>query len=186
MSTKLIKEFFLKKKKNAFKIILSVFIIYHLFAVVISPHFVNDFEWKPPFFLSSYLNFFGLLTQWSFFAPNPGPPPIYLEWELVDRHGGILEAARWPEFPDPFFLRERQNRRIVAVRNMVEFDLRASKMMLPYLCKKKEDVNRVRLWSLIYSIPSRLEIVRGTAVIGDRSQYQRHWVSDSFCKEPQS
>ena len=165
------------------KCLLSVFIVYHLYAVVLSPNSGNYLGSKSSPLFGFYVNLFGLMTSWSFFAPDPGPPPLFVEWELLNKEGKSLGLGRWPQLPDPYFLRERQNRRIQAARTMVESDVRAEKMMVPYLCSKNLEASSVRLWSIMYPVPTLIEVANGTRKIGDQVQQSRHWIADGFCGE---
>jgi hypothetical protein len=168
------------------KAILSIFIILHLTAVGLIPNMQTHLGGRLSFFIEPYANLFLLKTKWGFFAPEPGPPPIFLEWELLDSAGLSLEMGQWPETPSPFFSRERQNRRITAAQSMLDSDGRAERMLVPYLCGKKslkQPVHSVRLWSLHYSLPPIAEVEAGRRKIGDDVGMVRLWLSHSFCSE---
>jgi hypothetical protein len=131
-------------------------------------------------FMEPYLYFFELTNGYSFFSPNP-EPPIYIEYELLAPNGDSLRRARWPEAKDPFFLRERQNRRISATDYMMVSDIRTEKMMVPYLCQKEPLVHSVKLWRVMYSFSTPQEVAEGKRTIGDDVNSVRQYVSHTFC-----
>jgi len=163
------------------RLFLSLFIVFHFSVVVLLPNSQTYLGLRSAWFFEPYAQVFLLMTKWSFFAPEPGPPPVFVEWELLDRKGATLEMGRWPSSPDPFFLRERQNRRIAAAQSMVDSDGRAERMIVPYLCEKNPLTFSVKLWGLMYAIPSLSEIATGTRRIGDEVGMNRHWIAHSFC-----
>jgi hypothetical protein len=172
-----------KRNSSWLKGILSVFIVYHLYGVIFAPNSQTYLGMRSVPFYESYLSFFEFMTSWGFFAPEPGPPPVFIEWELVDGKGDVLEADRFPSYPDPFFLRERQNRRMSIVRFMAGNDARAEKMLVPYLCQKNSKIKSIRLWKVGYEIPSPLEVTSGKRKVGDNEVKVRHWLTQSFCQE---
>lgn len=163
------------------KAALSIFIVYHLFAVLLVPNGQSFLGSKSAKWVEPYVNLFEFTNNWSFFAPEPGPPPIYIEYELIDREGHSSEFGRWPSLHNPYALRERQNRKIAAAEFMMSSEVRAEKMMIPYLCKEHNNVGSVRLWRVVYSIPQFRDVAEGKREIGDEIQMERKLVSHSFC-----
>ncbi len=164
------------------KAALSVWIVYHLFAVMLIPNSQSFLGMKAVPWIEPYANFFEFTNIWSFFAPEPGPPPVYIEYELIDRQGGASEFGRWPERQSPFSLRERQNRRIAAAEFMMSSEVRAERMMVQYLCRRHSQAGSFRLWRVVYSIPGFQEVAEGKRVIGDEVRMERRLVSHSFCE----
>ena len=160
---------------------LSVVLCYHLFAVILAPNTQTYLGFRAQKVIEPYVNFFELVASWNFFAPDPGPPPVYLEYELLDASGETVERGRWPDMKDPYFFRERQNRRIAAARFMIGTDLRAEKMMVPYLCKEHPQTHSVRLWKTQYTIPGLNEVESGARAIGDDVGVGHQSISHSFC-----
>lgn len=132
---------------------LSMFVCFHLASMFLTPNWQNYLGDRASTVLTPYVNFFELTGNWSFFAPDIGPPPIFLEWEIFDKKRKLIEHDRWPPPPEAFFLRERQNRRISAVRFMLAAENRAGRMMTPYLCRKNPNATSVRLSKVLYRLP---------------------------------
>lgn len=171
-------------KRRVLRALLSVAIVWHLAAILIAPNKDTYLALKAAPLIEPYVNFLELASSWNFFAPDPGPPPIYVEWEVLDSKLGTLERGRWPETADPYFLRERQNRRIASARFMAFSDTRTEQILLPYLCRTRAGTgaHSIRLWRTVYTIPGIKEVVDGKRTIGDDVGVDRHWVSHSFCQ----
>jgi hypothetical protein len=133
--------------------------------------------------IQPYVNVFELSSGWSFFAPEPGPPPVYIEWEKLAKDGRLIETGRWPDVKDPYFFRDRQNRRIAAARYMINGDSRADRMLTPYLCAQEPKAHAIRLWRLVAGIPGLFEVTGGTRTIYDEKALERNALSMSFCDE---
>jgi hypothetical protein len=159
---------------------LSLAIVFHLFCVLLAPNGESSLGISMSALIQPYLYFFELTNSWNFFSPNP-EPPIYVEYELLDKSGETLQRGSWPEKNDPYFLRERQNRRITATDFMVGTEIRAEKMMVPYLCGLEPKPAALRLWRAMYSFPTPAEIVSGKRKIGDDVGKDRKFVSHTFC-----
>lgn len=164
------------------KAALSVFIVFQLTVVLLAPnsdHYVGT-KLKP--FVEPYANFFELTNKWSFFAPEPGPPPVFVEYELLDSKGESIRIARYPEEKNPYFLRDRQNRRIASVEFMMPGEDRVEKVMVPYLCGKNPQADSVKLWRIAYQIPTMEDVASGKRQIGDDVNLERRVVSHTFCE----
>jgi hypothetical protein len=170
-----------KKLRLWIRMALSAVIAFHLFAIVLSPNKNTWLGYQCAKIVEPYVNALELASSWSFFAPDPGPPPIFVEWQLENKKGEMIEKGRWPDSPDPYFLRERQNRRIATARFMAMSDERTEQVLLPYLCRTRPQAFSVKLWRTVYTLPSLTDVVKGKRKIGDDVGMDRRWVSQSFC-----
>jgi hypothetical protein len=138
--------------------------------------------------MSPYTRLFEIDAQWNFFAPDPGPPPVYLEWELLGEGGEVLESESLPPKEDPYFLRERFNRRLAFARFSLNAVDRWESIVLPRLCKKSPKVRAVRLWHAVGYIPGLFEIQEGKLDVHDRrGEVNRRALTHEYCsKEHQS
>ena len=166
--------------------LLSLVIVFHFCAIMIAPNFDSFLGSRSAFITQPYLNFFGLMASWGFFAPDPGPPPIQIEYAALDRVGHTLETGTWPPPGESLYFREQQNRRITAARVMFMSDTRTEKMMVPYICNKVAGTWSVQLWKTVRYQPSFSEITHAPkAGKQDEStparQMERQWVADTFC-----
>jgi hypothetical protein len=159
---------------------LSVFILFHLFCILLAPNSDNYTGFRFGKLIQPYVFFLELTNNWNFFAPNP-EPPIYVEYELVDPDGQGYKQGMWPEEKDPFFLRDRQTRRISSADFMVNTEMHAEKMMVPYLCNLTPRPHSIRLWRVMRTVPSPQDVESGKRQIGDRVGEDRKFVSHTFC-----
>jgi hypothetical protein len=164
------------------QLLLFLFITFHFYVIVLTPISQSPLGARSAFLLAPYVNFLGLGTQWSFYV-EPASPPQFIEWELVGKKGEALERGRWPETPDPFLIRERQNRRIVLVQHIIESDGASEKFVASYLCRKNPQISSVRLWGISYDLPSEEEVASGRKALNDSSSPNRRWLSEGMCKE---
>lgn len=171
-------------KKNlakGLKGLLSLFLCFHLLCILAAPlkdtHFGRALgPWAEP-----YVNFLEIAASWNFFAPDPGPPPLFVEWEYVDAKGEPIGNGRWPEVVNPYSLRERQNRRITLARFMFNSEGSPDRILSPYLCRKEPRAAGVRLWKVVHTIPGLIEVAKGKRQIGDDVGATRNWIAHAFC-----
>lgn len=161
---------------------LSLAVVFHLLVILLMPNAHTWLAQRALGWLEPYVHALELTPQWNFFAPDPGPPPLFVEWELEDERGERIGTGHFPERWDPFFLRERQNRRVAMTRFMVQSDARTEQIMLSYLCRRHPEASGVTLWRTVYSTPSLESVAKGERRIGDEEGVQRQWVSHSFCE----
>lgn len=166
------------------RLFLSFFICFHLMAVLFVPNSDNELGGRYLKVFLPYLNFLELTNCWNFFSPVPGAP-VFMQFETVSSDGTPLEAGSWPERGASLFLTERSTRRIASADFMAVNDLRAEKMLVPYLCARTPGVRSVRLWRTRLSLPSIGEVEAGRRTLVDEVGADRHFVSHTFCdKEP--
>jgi hypothetical protein len=166
------------------RIVLSLALAFHLFAILLAPNKDTYLGYRVAAVVEPYVNFLELGSSWNFSAPDPGPPPVYVEWELIGKNEEQLARGQWPEGKDPFGLRERQNRRIAFARFMVFDDSRAQAVMVPYLCRQHPEAYAVRVWRVMYSLPSLNDVATGKRRIGDDVGLDRRSVTHSLCERP--
>lgn len=132
--------------------------------------------------LDPYTQFLEILVPWSFFAPEPGPPPVYVEWEILGDEEKLLSRGQIPEYPSPFWNRERQNKRIVFTRFLMGEEKRIDAVMVPYLCKQYPDAVSIRLWRIGHDVPSLTDVREGRRKIGDGEGIERRVAAHGYCE----
>lgn len=176
------------------EVILSIWILIHLSAVLIAPN--RDSLWvtpaergKVPYYddtpawIDAYLAPLGLLSTWSFFAPEPGPSPMFLDWEAEDTKGTVTFKGTFPDLNESRLFAESRSRLMAAAYFMIGADDRAERMLVPYLCKKLgPKAERIRLYRRIQKIPSITEVLEGKATEYNPDDFERNWISTTFCE----
>lgn len=165
------------------KVGMSLWLVFHLFVIAFVPNAQNYLGMKLAPVIGPYANFFELTNAWSFFAPEPGPPPVFIEYELLSRAGDSLRNGLWPDLNEKLIFRDRLNRRIAVAEYMISSEQRAEKMMAPYLCSRNPDAGSVRLWRVAYGLPGFNEVAKGGKPLRDESRIERHLVSHNFCED---
>ncbi len=171
------------RRKTAVRLIISLWIVFHLFALVLGPNPQNYWGKTSGAVLEPYANFLGLVSTWSFFAPDPGPPPHYIEYEVYGKKQKILAEGEFPERKNPYFFQDRQNRRVTSARFMINQWERAEKMLVPYLCRKSAGAVRVRLWQVLHPIPTLWDVEQGKKIPNDPKDADRREISSTFCPD---
>lgn len=161
--------------------LLSVFIVFHLFAVIVSPNSGSYLGYRFASAVVPYVRTLELGAEWGFFAPDPGPPPVVIEWEAVTEDGSS-HRGRWPE-QQSFALRDRLNRRITIARFMASEPGRAAKMLTPSICRHDRDALNVRFWRVTSSVPSLTDVRAKRRRIGDTADVERVALEGGRCGE---
>jgi hypothetical protein len=162
--------------------IFSLWLGFHVFCLVFSPNANNWLGTKVAFVVEPYVNTLEISSPWNFFAPDPGPPPVFVEWELLDDKTNQIGTGRFPTSPDPFLIRERQNRRISLARFLVQADDRSRLVMGRELCRKHPEAFSVRIWRVIHTLPGLGDVVSGKRKIGDDVGQDRRFAGHEFCE----
>ena len=163
--------------------LLSVFVVFHLFAVLVSPNSDTYLGYRFASVVLPYVRVLELGAGWGFFAPDPGPPPAFIEWVAVKGDGSVLRG-RWPDERDAFVLRDRLNRRITMGRFMATQPDRAAKMLGPSICRRDSAIAAVHFWRVTSSVPSLTDVRAGTRRIGDAVDIERVPLADGRCGNP--
>lgn len=171
----------MKPSLNAKKMLLSLAVLFHMFCVILAPNsqtYVGQMSEK---IVGPYVSSLELASQWGFFAPDPGPPPVFIEYELVGAGGDSLRGGMWPEKKDPFWIRERQNRRISVARFIFASPDRLEKTLAPYFCKSNPDAQAVRLWKIVQGMANLHDVAQGKRTIHDAQGTERKYVTQYLC-----
>lgn len=165
------------------RVLLSLLILWHVSVVLLAPNSSLERLRAPDSWVSRYINTFAFGPYWSFFAPEPGPPPIYLEWELLDAGGEVQATGSFPERESPFFFRDRQSRRIAFTSFIIGDPTRIDRVMSSYLCRQNPGVRSVRVWRSTDPVPSMEEVAAGKKIPGDPKERVRQWMAHSYCQQ---
>jgi hypothetical protein len=167
--------------RNTARTLISIFTLYQVTCMVAVPLSTNEISQRLSPWISPYAKTLGFVGNWGFFAPNPGPPPTYLEWETTDANGKTLSSGIYPE-TSSYFSAEGVVRREASVAFMLAENGRAGQMMTPYLCQGDPRTFAVRLTWVFHPIPSIQEAAAGKS-IHDESLIERKPASYEFCGE---
>jgi hypothetical protein len=159
----------------------SLFVIYHLTAIAVGPSPMGHLHqvFLPIYRL--YWSAFDLGSTWSFFAPEPGSPPLFFEWEMEGKNGERT-TGRFPEYPSPYWNRERQTLRMSIASYLFMHEHAGERALAPYLCRIYPEAVSVSLWRTLYGVPPLEPYARGESKLGLHTPPVRRWISHSFCE----
>lgn len=161
----------------------SAWLCFHLFAVLIVPASVHYVASRTRGLVEPYVNLLGINTTWNFFAPEPGPPPVFVEFEAIDSAGNQITRGYWPNPESPYFWRERQNRRVALARYMLGETARAERLMGVFLCRRNPGAHAIRMWRTMYDVASLPSVAEGRATIKSDTIQKRDWIAEQSCME---
>lgn len=178
---------------------LSLWIVIHLAAVLIAPNRTSVWttptvEGRVSFYeenrswVDAYLAPLGLLSTWGYFAPEPGSPPMFLDWEGENSRGDVVAFGSYPDPKANYFWNDRMNRRVTSIYFMIAADDRAERMLVPYFCNqlKEKGVERLRLYRRLHKLPIMEDVKSGRVSAFNWDDFERHWISTTFCKRNES
>lgn len=171
------------KKRTFLKAILSMGIAFHLFCIVLVPNSQNYLGFLAAPVVEPYIRMLALASTWGFFAPDPGPPPVYIEYEALGADGSTLRSSRWPDDSKKPFARERRIWRVSMARTLANLPAGSEQILGPYLCSENPDAAMVRMWRVSFGMPTLLDVRDGRRAIGDEVDVDRRSVGLSYCPE---
>lgn len=160
--------------------VLTVFLIFHLAVLLITPNKENYFGYRLFKVLEPYVNLFEFSADWTFFSPDPAPP-LYFEWKAFDQGGNELRTGAFPELKGQIVFGDRQIRRISAARFMLLRDGNVQNSLLPYVCGAVPNAFSVRISRVLMYPPRMIDIIQGKKDVTDISGYDRADLGLEFC-----
>ena len=168
---------FTKKYGEGIKALLSVWAVFHVLAVLITPNRNTYLGALVSGVIEPYANFLELSANWNFFAPQPGPP-IRLEYEALDAERGQIAHDFWPALDSPW--------RQTTLSHFVMKDPNGGDRLIGnFLCHRNPAAKSVRIWRNTYGIPTAQEVKKGSRKIGDDTQVVRQFIGEWACLRQQ-
>jgi len=131
--------------KGSLKILVSLWILYHLVGILIMPSpqsiLVKNWAWL----FRPYLNSLTINTTWNLFSPDPGTASYLLVNLISDQEETGLRSFTWPRAADKFEHDFRYRREWYMTRYLLADENRVHRFLIPWLCRKNLDVQDVQL-----------------------------------------
>jgi hypothetical protein len=169
--------------KRAVHVGLSVLVAFHLFCVLLVPAGSNYIGWLVAPYVEPYVRMLAIGSTWGFFSPDPGPPPLVIEFEAISDTGGQIRTGRWPDQQDQLFFRERKTWRVTLSRWLSMTPNAGEQMLGPLLCRENPGAFQIRMWALEFGTPSLLDVRDGKRQVGDEVEQQRRYLGMSYCPQ---
>lgn len=147
----------MKKVKLLFKAILSLWIVYNIFVMMVMPNIGSLFGQAVSSFVTPYANTVGLNASWNFFSPDPAHT-MYIRYTVYyqDFDGNDLKEpleGYFPEEKNQGIKNATQKRNLYAMRFMVLEPKRLRILMGPWLCKQYSGATSVEMEHVIETVP---------------------------------
>ena len=147
-----------RRLEPALKILISVWVVYHLAGIVILPN-GGSFLGRHfgPYFLY-YANAIGANNAWNFFSPEP-PPTLYFEYKITFP---LAEGKSSRETLQGFFPPEKTNvvlntserRRLYAMEYLMVNPMQIDALVAPWLCRSYPNAAEVEITHKLLDLPT--------------------------------
>lgn len=172
------------KYSNAAKYFISIALLFHLIGALVTPNASSYLRAELAPIYRPYMNFLGLSHTWGFFAPEPISPPLYIDY-VLEQKGGQNISGRFPAVKNPYFFRDRHNRRMSLSKYIVSSDDNIRNMFMNYLCHKYPLTTEAKLWRVVGTQPSLEMVQKGEKKITDTVDYKIEILGTYYCQEMQ-
>jgi hypothetical protein len=164
------------------RLAVSCALLFHLGGVLLMPNPASYLTQALSPVYRPYMNYLGLAHTFGFFAPEPVAPPMYIDY-IIDKKGGQQISGRFPDEKDPFFFRDRQNRRMSLSRFIMNSDDNIRNMFVRYHCIHEKDLESIRLWRVTLTQPSLDDVKQGKKRMTDPADYKIEVLGTYYCPE---
>ncbi len=170
-----------KKLRGVLKLLLSLFILYHLTMTFVTPHYMSIVHEKMMPYFKTYAHTLSFTTSWDFYAPNPSYYN-YFEYEVVHSKNKV-ETFRWP-------LSRKESKQIYLNHNRLIYHSRffmvlgkryIIKHFIPYLCSLHPLANEITVKVMVENRPhfKKAKVLDPNTFSSDNKKNMRKWFSAS-------
>lgn len=142
------------------KFLISLWLVYHLFIILLFPNTQSLLSRKLDRFLLPYANTLNMNTPWQFFSPFPGPK-FYIEYEVsstqTSESGEIqVEGKRYFYPPESHTEPDWDNfrRRLYSARFVAMDPNRLKEVFIPWVCRQHPDATMVSAEVIMAPVPN--------------------------------
>jgi hypothetical protein len=169
-------------KRPWIRLTVSTFLIFHLGGVLLAPNPTSYLSQALSPVYRPYTNFLGLAHTWGFFAPEPVSPPMYIDY-VIQKRGAPAMSGRFPPEQNPYFFRDRHNRRMSLSKFILSSDDNIKNMFVRYLCLRESDVLSINLWRVVATQPSLAMVQAGEKKMTDPVDFKIEVLGTYYCPE---
>lgn len=139
------------------KFIISLWLLYHLFVILVMPNSTAYLGRRFENILLPYANTLNLNTPWNFFSPDPAHTmyfkyTIYFRDEFYNDIKDPIEGY-FPKDKEKGAYSASERRELYAMRYMIIDPRRVDKFLGPWLCKEYPGASGVKLEHIVDTIP---------------------------------
>lgn len=152
-----------KKVKLLFKALLSVWIVYNIFTMLVMPNVGAYFGRVTSKYITPYANTVGLNAGWNFFSPDPAHT-MYIRYTVryADAEGNETKEpieGFFPEEKNKGVHALSRKRDLYAMRFMVLEPKRLRILMGPWLCRQYPGATSVEMEHVVETVPFLDQVV---------------------------
>lgn len=175
----------MKKAKLLCKALLSFWIVYNIFTMLVMPNIGAYFGRMSSRFIIPYANTVGLNASWNFFSPDPAHT-MYLHYMInyADKEGNPTKDPVEGYFPpekNQGITATTRKRELYVMRFMVIDPKRLKVFMGPWLCRQYPGATSVDMEHVIETVPMLDQVVtfkgEGVRDLSQELQYVKESVS---------
>lgn len=138
------------------KALLSLWILYHLFVVVVMSNPGSFLERNVRAWLAPYANITGFNTSWNFFAPDPASTMYFHYWVHFENDRGepLKEPVEGflPQDKNTASFDVRRRRELYLMHYFFRRPERLESLFVPHLCKEHPGATTVRIEFMVETI----------------------------------
>jgi hypothetical protein len=140
------------------RVVLSVFIVYHLLVISVMPNRSSFLGRQLEPWINPYANLLGLNITWNFFAPDP-EHTMYIHYRVYfpENEGGESRdpvEGFIPPAKEKIVVDTSARRFFYAMRFLILDQRRMKVLLVPFLCRSHEGAEEVHIKSILEPIPS--------------------------------
>lgn len=146
-----------KKGHGLWAVLFSVFLIFHVFVIVLMPNGMSYPGRALGPLVQPYAAILGLKTSWNFFSPDPAHT-MYLKMTLFwqDEDGGFSREAEelyFPEARNGRVMDVSKRRELYAMRYLMLDSKRVEALLGPWVCKRYPGLTALEIQQVVEPIP---------------------------------
>jgi hypothetical protein len=147
----------LAKAKLLFKVLLSLWVVYHLLVIIIMPNGGSYLVRRFGSYLLPYANTLNLNTPWNFFSPDPAHI-MYFKYTVYFRDDFLNDIkdpieGYFPAGKEQGAYSASERRELYAMRYMIIDPKRVEKFLGPWLCSQNPGASGIKLEHIVDTIP---------------------------------
>ncbi len=180
----------MKTAKTVFKIILSFWIFFHIFAMLIMPNLSSYLGRISSRWITPYANTIGLNASWNFFSPDPAHT-MYIQYrvDFLNELGEELKESITHYIPaekNEKILNPLHKRELYAMRFFAIDPKRMRTLLAPWICRHYTGATSVEVELVVETVPVLDQVVMSQVErVKDLSQEMQYSKINYSCLGPQ-
>lgn len=138
------------------KCILSVWLCFHLFVVIVIPNQQSYLAFVSKDILIPYAKTLNIGFTWQFFSPNPGSQ-TYVDFEAQNGEEVIAEG-KFPTSDSRNFIPTNKARRLTSSNGILMYKESSSDILGDYFCRQNPNARKILMRMVSVGVPSMEQV----------------------------